>query len=78
MHLGLGCATPPDFVLAAQSHSRVVGGKAYQAVPAFFFVRTPGSGLTIQCLARFPLTSRLTMASKIVGAERVVLLRPCS
>jgi len=43
---------------------------AVSAGPVVFFLSYAGSGRTIQCLARFQLPPRRTMASSIVGAER--------
>jgi len=43
-----------------------------------FFPLVAGLGLTIQCLARGQLTPKRTMASSMVGHDRVVSLKPCS
>jgi len=43
-----------------------------------FFSSYAGSGLTIHCLARFQLTPRRAMASRMVGGESSQLLNPCS
>jgi len=78
MQLGLGLATPPEVIFAAQGDARMVGGDPDQPIAWRFCNVYAGSGLTIQCLARFQLTPKRTMASSIVDKEKGVVLRPSS
>jgi len=78
MQLGLSLATPPDVIFAAQGNVRMVGRDPDQPIAWRFCNVYAGSGLTIQCLARFQLTPKRTMASSIVGKEKGLVLRPGS
>src|SRR5713101_4449027 len=46
-------ATPPDFVEEADGPVRLLAGVGDQPITSVFFSRYCGSGLVIQCLARF-------------------------
>src|SRR5262249_27327240 len=67
--------TPPGLVLEAQHPVRGVSAQADQAVARAFFHAYAGSGLVIQCLARFqPTPSRLSawrMASPLTWRELI-------
>src|SRR5258708_18724809 len=61
MHARQGKATPPHLIEEANSPIRLDAGPGHQPVACVFFSRYCGSGLVIQCLARFQLVfSRLS------------------
>ncbi len=66
MHTGQGKATPPDFILKSDGPGGLLAGPSNQSVTSrFFFNRYCGSGLVIQCLARFQLVfSRLVPCAR--------------
>src|SRR6185295_20143022 len=76
MLVGLGQPTPPDFVLKAECPSRLGLGSLDQLVAPFFFRAYAGSGLVIQCLARFQVTPNRRKARRMVSSLTRRGLRP--
>src|SRR2546430_8378237 len=66
--VGLGEATPPDFVAKPQGPRRLGQRPRDQLVAPFFFRAYAGSGLVIQCLARFQDTRKRRRASRMVAS----------
>ena len=67
MLVGLGQATPPDLVPKAQRPRRLGMGPLDQPVAPFFSRAYAGSGLVIQCLARFHDTRKRRSATRIAA-----------
>src|SRR5262245_14372026 len=65
MLVGLGEPTPPDFITKPQCPCGMSHGPLDQAVAPFFFRAYAGSGLVIQCLARFQDTRKRRRASRM-------------
>jgi len=76
--LGRGLTTPPDVLFNAQGAVRRVGGDPEQPIAWRVLHASAGSGLTIPGVARVQVMSTRTMASSLMGHERVVGLRPGS
>src|SRR5512135_2666623 len=74
----LGKAAPPDFVQKADDPLWVLAGIRNQAVTSFFLSRYCGSGLVIQCLARFQLVLSRLRARRTLSSETSVWVIPCS
>src|SRR5215510_8951493 len=68
MLVWLSQPTPPDFVAKAQGPGRVDYRLLDQLVAPFFFRAYAGSGLVIQCLARFQLTRKRRRARRMVSS----------
>ena len=64
-----GKATPPDFIQKADGPGGLLTGPGNQAVSCVFFSRYCGSGLVIQCLARFQLVPRRLRARRTLSSE---------
>jgi len=77
MHVRLGFTAPPHVIFEAQYKVRMIRSHLDQAVPAFFSARRP-VGTDHSVFARGQLTPKRTMASSMVGHDRVVSLKPCS
>src|SRR5262245_29965680 len=74
VRLRLGHATPPGLVDKAQRPVAMLSRHSNQAVTPPFFRRYPGSGLVIQCLARFqPMPSRCSVARMVSPVTRVAV-----
>src|SRR5438270_13180094 len=73
-----GKATPPHLVLEANGPGRFGAGPGDQPVACVFFSRYCGSGLVIQCLARFQLVFRRLRARRTLSSETGVAIMPCS
>src|SRR5947209_10061277 len=71
-------ATPPDFVEKANSPLSLHTGPSNQAVPGDFFSVYWGSGLVIQCLARFQLIFNRKSVWRMVSALTWMLVQPSS
>src|SRR5215831_16312894 len=67
MRLRLGEATPPGFIREAQRPVGMLGCQGNQAVTLPFFRAYPGSGLVIQCVARFQPVPRRRRVWRIVS-----------
>src|SRR5262245_3178582 len=65
---GVGQAAPPHLISKAQPPGGLGMRQAHQAVPTIFFRRYAGSGLVIQCLARFQRTPSWAIAARMVSA----------
>src|SRR5258708_10718349 len=76
--LGQRKATPPDFIAKADRPRRLLAGPSNQAVPRVFFCWYNGSGLGIQCLARFQLVFKRLSARRTLSSEMGVEIMPCS
>jgi hypothetical protein len=63
----LGQAAPPGLVQVTHDPVRVAFGQPDQAVPSFFFRAYAGSGLVIQCLARFQRMPRRFRATRMAS-----------
>jgi hypothetical protein len=73
-----GKATPPHFVGEANSPGRLLTRPGDQPVACVFFCRYSGSGLVIQCLARFQLVLSRLRARRTLSVETSVSMIPCS
>src|SRR6266700_3735550 len=78
LDLGQRKATPPDFIAKADGPTRLLAGPSNQAVPRVFFCWYNGSGLVIQCLARFQLVFKRPSARRTLSSEMGVAMMPCS
>ncbi len=78
VHAGQGEATPPHLVEKANGPVRLGAGPSNQAVACVFFSRYCGSGLVIQCLARFQLVFSRLRARRTLSSETGVAIMPCS
>src|SRR5512135_1157248 len=78
MHTRQGKATPPHFVEEAHGPVRLPTGPSNQPVACVFFSRYCGSGLVIQCLARFQLVFSRLRARRTLSVETSVAMSPCS
>ena len=74
--VGLGEPTPPDFVANPQRPRRLGVGPLDEPVAPFFFRAYAGSGLVIQCLARFQVTPNRRRASRMVSSLTSRGVRP--
>src|SRR5260370_32021975 len=73
-----GKATPPHFVEQASGPVQLATGPSNQAVARVFFSRYCGSGLVIQCLARFQVVVRRLRARRTLSLDTSVVMMPCS
>jgi hypothetical protein len=78
VHARQGKAAPPDFVEETNGPIRLRTGPSNQAVACVFFSRYCGSGLVIQCLARFQLVFRRLRARRTLSSETSRGVSPCS
>src|SRR5260370_26968685 len=78
MHLRQRKAAPPDFIAKANRPRGLLAGPSNQAVPRVFFCWYNGSGLVIQCLARFQLVFKRLSARRTLSSEMGVEMMPCS
>jgi len=78
VHLGQRKATPPDFITKANRPRGLLAGPGNQAVARVFFCWYCGSGLVIQCLARFQLVFKRLSARRTLSSEMGVAMMPCS
>src|SRR5262249_43812953 len=69
LHTRQGKTTPPDFVQEASGPIRLLTGPSDQPVSCVFFSRYCGSGLVIQCLARFQLVPNRCRARRTLSPE---------
>src|SRR5262249_40011215 len=68
MLVKLGQPTPPDFVAEPQGPRRLGHSPLDELVAPFFFRAYAGSGLVIQCLARFQFTRKRRRARRMVSS----------
>src|SRR6266536_3156942 len=73
-----GKATPPHLILETNGPVRLLAGPGNQAVACVFFCRYCGSGLVIQCLARFQLVLSRLSARRTLSVDTAVAMIPCS
>ena len=73
---GLGEPTPPDFVANAQRPRGLRHGPRDQAVAPVLFRIDAGSGLVIQCLARFQATPHRRRATRLASSLTSRGVRP--
>src|SRR6266849_4604498 len=78
VHLRQRKAAPPHFIAKANRPARLLAGPSNQAVPRVFFCWYCGSGLVIQCLARFQLVFKRPSARRTLSSEMGVVMMPCS
>jgi hypothetical protein len=78
VHARQGKATPPHLVEIANGPVRLLTGPADQPVASVFFSRYCGSGLVIQCLARFQLVFSRLRARRTLSSETSWEMIPCS
>src|SRR6266568_1323067 len=78
MHARQSKATPPDLVEEANRPVWLLTTPGNQAVACVFFSRYCGSGLVIQCLARFQLVLSRLRARRTLSSETGVAIIPCS
>src|SRR5258708_27077227 len=78
MHLRQRKAAPPDFIAKANRPRGLLAGPSNQAVPRVFFCWYCGSGLVIQCLARFQLVFKRLSARRALSSESGVEMRHCA
>jgi hypothetical protein len=74
---GQGKAAPPDFVQKADGPAWLRARPGNQSVACVFFSRYCGSGLVIQCLARFQLFPNLPRARRTLSPETRWGVSPC-
>jgi hypothetical protein len=67
VHGRLRQATPPDFIAKTEHPLGMGGSQADQTIALFFFLAYAGSGLVIQCLARFHRVWSMVRAWRIVS-----------
>ncbi len=78
VHARQSKATPPDFISKADSPGWLVAGPGDQPITGVFFRRYCGSGLLIQCLARFQLVLSRLRARRTLSSETCAEMMPCS
>ena len=78
MSMGQGKAAPPHFIAKADGPPGLLAGPSNQAVTSVFFGWYSGSGLVIQCLARFQLVFKRLSARRTLSSEMGVAMMPCS
>src|SRR6266852_3715953 len=78
LHARQGKATPPYLVEIANGPGRLLAGPGDQPVASVFFSRYCGSGLVIQCLARFQLVFSRLSARRTLSSETSREMIPCS
>src|SRR6266516_8113088 len=78
VHARQGKAAPPDLIQEADGPGRLAAGPGNQAVASVFFCRYCGSGLVIQCLARFQLVFKRLRARRTLSSETSQGMIPCS
>src|ERR1700730_5562838 len=78
MHSRQGKAAPPHLILKTNGPVRLLAGPSNQAVACVFFRRYCGSGLVIQCLARFQFVLSGVSARRTLSVESSVGMMPCS
>src|SRR5260370_13705432 len=78
VHARQGEATPPHLVEIANGPVRLRTSPGDQAVASVFFSRYCGSGLVIQCLARFQLVFSRLSARRTLSSETSWEMIPCS
>src|SRR5579875_451438 len=69
---------PPDLIEKANCPARMRAGIGDQTVTSRFFWRSIGSGLVIQCLARFQLTPSRLRARRTLAPVMGAATNPCS
>src|SRR5579872_2211067 len=69
-----GKTTPPHLVEEADGPGRLLAGPGDQPVACVFFCRYSGSGLVIQCLARFQLVLSRLRARRTLSVETSVAM----
>src|SRR5258708_5938293 len=74
----LQALTTPVQELGGDGALRVSAGPRKQAVRRVFFCWYCGSGLVIQCLARFQLVFKRLSARRTLSSEMGVVMMPCS
>src|SRR5260370_40726415 len=78
VHARQGKATPPHLVEEPDRPARLLASPSNQAVTGVFFSRYCGSGLVIQCLARFQLVFSRLSARRTLSSETSWEMIPCS
>ncbi len=76
--VGLGKTAPPHFIAETLYPIWIRLAQANQPVPCVFFRSYPGSGLVIQCLARFHFTPRRSSVWRMVSSLTRWAVRPFS
>src|SRR5262245_22319004 len=76
--VGLSQAAPPHLILKADDPVGMPQGQRDQAITPLFFRAYCGSGLVIQCLARFQLVRRRCNARRMLSSLRHRSVTPCS
>src|SRR6266699_3562191 len=71
-------AAPPDFIAKTNRPRGLLAGPGDQPISCRFFLRYRGSGLVIQCLARFQLVFKRPSARRTLSSEMGVAMMPCS
>src|SRR6266581_423116 len=77
MHARSSKAAPPHFIKKTDGPFRLLAGVGDQAVACVFFSRYCGSGLVIQCLARFQFVPKRPRARRTLSPETRVGVSPC-
>src|SRR6266702_4221011 len=78
MHAGQSKAAPPHFIQKADGPAKLLTGPSNQAVTGVFFSWYCGSGLVIQCLARFQLVPKRLRARRTLSSETSQEMIACS
>ena len=78
MQGGLGETAPPDLILQPQDPCRMAQRQCDQAIAPLFFRAYWGSGLVIQCFARFQLVSSCLTAWRMVSSLLRRSVTPCA
>jgi hypothetical protein len=73
-----GKAAPPNFIEKASCPIWLCTGVGDQPISCVFFNRYCGSGLVIQCLARFQLVPSRLRARRTLSSETSLGVKPCS
>jgi hypothetical protein len=77
IHIRQGKPAPPHLIQKADGPARLLACPGQQPIACVFFRRYCGSGLVIQCLARFQLFPSLVSARRTLSLETRWGVSPC-
>src|SRR2546428_14104886 len=76
--VGLGEAAPPHLILKPPNPLRMPHRPRHQAIAPLFYRAYCGSGLVIQCFARFQWVARRLRARRMVSSRIRRSVTPCA